>query len=52
MSFLNFKFHVNCSKLPPEFHVELPVIEWIHEDFHVDLYVDFYVKFYVDIFTW
>ena len=46
------KFHVNCSKLQPEFHVEFPVIEWIRENFHVDFHVAFYVKFHVDIFTW
>ena len=37
-------FQVNYSKLPFEFHVEFPVIEWIHDDF--------YVKFHMDIFTW
>ena len=37
---INFdvEFHVNCSKLPPEFHVEFPVIERICEDFHVDIF--------------
>ena len=45
-------FHVNCSKLPHQFHVEFPVIEWIRENFHVDYYVELDYEIHLDIFIW